>query len=294
MSGGWQGADYLSPKWVADGWLWKQPLVVDPGSWVSQRYLSRKWVSDSWLHHVVTTIGASIEVGNVPGIALGVLNGSARFTARINATTATLPLVPFAGVVTINSRTIQANVPGLSLGVFNANTTYTQIADVTFSVGVASAFGYTKAVSATVASLPLAAINALVSVGADLSVAATQASLPLVVFPTTVKGNTSAQAVATVSMPLQAYAASVSIGLHVGVANLLSVDLAAIPTSVEILSNSGDVEATLITLPLEVLDADVTGIPSTSIVIQLPKLFRRYRGYEVALLPGEKRPRRGR
>jgi hypothetical protein len=262
VAGGWLSADYLAPDWVADGYLPKQPYVPTPGAWVNKRYLSKKYVSENWLRSFDAALGATIAVDNVPALLLAVLPGSARQTTKVNATTVTVPLDKFATVVVasnVGTRVTQANVPGLVLADFDTtvNGGISQVADITFTLEVESSFGYVKAVAADTAAVALAAIDAIVTTGANVNVAATRVDVPLVALPTSAKANSSTRAVSSIATPLQVFACAVSAGRVIDVLGLpLATPLTVIPVGVAAASST-HVVATLAQLPLETYSVGV-------------------------------------
>jgi hypothetical protein len=262
VAGAWVGADYLAPGWVADGYLPKSAYVVGAGAWVNQGYISRKYVSPEWLYSYSAGAAAAVTVGNVPAILLAVLPGSARQTTKVNATSATVPLATFAATANAGTIVAQTNAPGIALAPFatSVDGTIHQIADVTFTIEVESQFGYEKLVSQqAVAACALNAIDAIVTVGANVNVAATQVSVPLVALSTSVKANSSTRAVSSVPTPLQVFAADVSVGKTVDVIGVpIAIALAAIPVSVAGSSNQPtSVTATLAELPLDMPNGSV-------------------------------------
>lgn len=262
---GWLGADYLSAEWVDDGYLRKQEYVFAPGAWVNDKYLSKKWISQSWVHYVDTTgTGATVTALNVPGLALAKLDGSARQTTKVNATTPALALAKLDAAVNASTKVTQANVPNRALAALTATTNGSvyQVANVTFVVQVGSTFGYTDLVAVqNVPTMALAAIDAIVTEGTDVNVAATKAALPLAVLLTSAKANASTRAVSSVPLPLQAFSCQVSIGKNVSVLNRPSVPLAAIPVAVVGRVNVPTlVTATAVALPLSEYSATVSGV----------------------------------
>jgi hypothetical protein len=189
------------------------------------------------------------------------LDGSARQTTKVNATTPTLPLVALTAGVNARLFVVGTNRPALPLVAFTCavNGSVYQIADVTFVIEVASSFAYAKNVSEqNVPGTALAAIDAIVTTGNDINVAATKAACPIVVFPTSVKANASTRAVSSVPLPLTVYNAQVALGLNVAVTSALAVPLSAIPVGVTAAEDTDNaVVAGYATLALDALDATV-------------------------------------
>jgi hypothetical protein len=272
---------YLSRRWVDERWLQREvgdgvvvvgnvpalPLVayeciaeqVFPGAWLNARYLSVRWVDADWLHRdIVAGVGANVTVSNLLAVPLAVFAGSARQTTKVDASTSAVPLATFAAIANAGSHATQANRPGVPLAVFptTANGGIYQIGDVTITLEVASAFGYSKVVTAqNVPAVALAAIEAIVTTEGDVNVAATLTAVPLAVFPTSAKANTAAIAT-TRALPLQVFDGSVVTGAAVTVSSVLSVPLAAIQAAVT-LSDHINVAATKATVPLASFAATV-------------------------------------
>lgn len=290
MVGGWLGADYLSAGWVADGYLRKQEFTPTPGAWANQGYLSKRWVSESWLHRDSSVVTAAVEVQNVPGLALAKLDGSSKVIIRVNATQPSVPLTPLSVVVgAFNGINVSVtSVPSVGLNEFNAtvNGGVAQVADVSVTVEVASTFGYEKVVSATVAELALAAIDAIVTTGTNVNVPGTKASLSLAVLGATAKGNTQARAITSLPVPLVTFGAVVVEGLAVQVDAGFSIPLTAIAVAVDAVSpQDTGVVATLASLAMDTLDTSIVATNTPEPINHLPgnvvrRLRRRYRGRE--------------
>ena len=262
MANGWVSQDYLAPGWVSDRWIHAQAVTVNPGAWANNGYISKRWVSQTWVHYYTVVAGATVSVGNVPGLALAALPGSALQKTQVNATTTSLALGKFNAVANAGHIIAQTNVPNLALGKFNCtvNAGIYQLADITFTIEVNSTFGYTKAVTQqNVPGLALVAVDAIITTGADVNVAADKTSLALGVLPTSVKANSSTRAVTSIPLPLGVFGCTIVTGKIIAVENVPGLALAAIQASASGTSNfPTEVTATVTHLPLVAYNASLS------------------------------------